>query len=207
MPVRPILAASLLALATATTVSAQDAATRSTTRGFHLGAALNGSSIQLSDDDLEDLDVERESGSGLSLSAGYNFTPQFGLVFNVGGANMSSDDGDYALGQADFGARFSFANPARALVPYLEIAYTGLSAQQDDTEVGDVELAGNGVTGAVGLNYFFNPKLALDVNFRYTTGEFNTLKIGEESVTNEDGVGVNTGRFNVGVSWFPRGGR
>jgi hypothetical protein len=202
MILRSVFAASLLALSTA---SAQDAATRSTTRGFHVGAALNGSSIELSDDELGG---ERESGGGLSLTAGYGFTPQFGLLLTVSGANISPEDGDdYALGQADIAARFSFANPARAFVPYLEVGFTGLSAQQDDTELGDVELSGSGFTGAAGLNYFFNPKLALDVNLRFTAGEFNTLKIGDESVSDEDGVELTTGRFNVGISWFPGGGR
>jgi opacity protein-like surface antigen len=200
---RSVFAASLLALATASTASAQGA--RSTTRGFHIGAGLNGSSIEISDSDFED--TERESGAGISLAAGYNFTPQFGLLLSVAGANISSEDGDYALGQADIAARFSFANPARAFVPYLELGYTGLSAQQDDTELGDVELSGSGFTGAAGLNYFFSPRLALDANIRFTAGEFNTVKIGDQSVSDEDGVEVNTGRFNVGLSWFPGGGR
>lgn len=42
--------------------------------------------------------------------------------------------------------------------------------------------------GAAGFNYFFGPKLALDLNLRYTVGEFNAVKIGGESVSSDDGV-------------------
>lgn len=200
MFVRTLVAASLLALTTASAAAAQ---ARSTTQGFHLGLALNGSSIQITDDQAEG-DIEAESGSGINLTAGYGFTPQFGILLSVAGARM--DDAGYGLGQADIAGRFSFANPSRAFVPYLEFGFAGLSLQ-DDLEGEDLEFQGTGFTGAAGLKYFFSPKLALDLNLRYTAGEFDTFKLGGESVSNDDGVEVSTARFNIGVSWFPGGGR
>lgn len=200
MNVRTLFALSLLAV-TASTASAQ---ARSTTQGFHLGAGLNGSSIKI---DSDFGGGETESGAGINFGLGYNFTPQFGILLSAAGANISGEDGDdYTLGQADLAGRFSFANPARAFVPYVEVGYTGISAQ-DQFEGVDVELSGTGFTGALGLNYFFNPKLALDVNARYTKGEFNTIKIDGESASDDDGLELSTGRFNIGVSWFPGGGR
>lgn len=201
MTLRTAFAMSALALAASTTAVSAQTAVRSTTQGFHLGAALNGSSI---DYDVED--AEAESGAGINLTAGYNFTPRLGILLSASGANIGSDDGDYTLGQADIAARFSFANRARPLVPYVELGFTGLSASQE-IEDDEYELRGTGLTGALGVNYFFNPKLALDVNFRYTKGEFDTIEINGNSATDDDGIDVSTGRLNIGVSWFPGGGR
>lgn len=208
MTVRSMFAISLFALAAgATDVSAQ---ARSTTRGFHLGAGLNGSSVKVDFEDEETgLDAERESGPGISLTVGYNFTPQFGLLVNVTGASIDSEEGgNYGLGHADLAGRFSFANPASPLVPYLELGVTSISLVDEDEDTGeDVQVSGTGFTGAAGLNYFFSPKLALDANLRFTTGELDTLKIGGESVTTEDGLDTTTGRISIGISWFPGGGR
>ena len=200
---RSTFVASLVALATASGIASAQTTTepRSTTRGLHIGAALNGSSLELTD--AEAADVGPESGSGFSLTAGYGFTPQIGLLLTVTGASMKS--GEYALGHADVAGRFSFANPDRAFVPYLELGFAGLGLVLDDAD--QTSFSGSGFTGAAGLNFFLNPNLALDVNFRFTTGEFTSFTSGGETVTSDDGAGANTGRFNVGVSWFPGGGR
>jgi outer membrane protein W len=199
MKLRSLFVLSLLALGTSSAAAAQ-------ARGFHVGAALNGSSLEVSDDDIGE-ESESESGGGLSLTAGYNFTPRLGIALHVAGANISSEGGDYALGHGDLVGRFAFADVSRSFVPYLELGFSGVSATQNDTELGDVELSGGGITGAAGLNYFFNSKLALDVNVRVTSGEFDTVKVDGGSFTSDDGVSMTTARLNIGVSWFPRGGR
>jgi opacity protein-like surface antigen len=207
MTVRSMFAISLFALAAgATDVVAQ---ARSTTAGFHLGVGLNGSSVKVDVEDEETgLESERESGAGISLTAGYNFTPQFGLLINLTGANVSSEGGDFGLGHADLAGRFSIANPASALVPYLELGISSIALVDEDEESGDdVTISGTGFTGAAGLNYFFSPKLALDANVRFTMGELDTLKIGGESVTTDEGIDATTARINIGISWFPGGGR
>jgi opacity protein-like surface antigen len=207
MTVRSMFAISLFALAAgATDVAAQ---ARSTTAGFHLGVGLNGSSVKVDVEDEETgLESERESGAGISLTAGYNFTPQFGLLINLTGANVSSEGGDFGLGHADLAGRFSIANPASPLVPYLELGISSIALVDEDEESGDdVTISGTGFTGAAGLNYFFSPKLALDANVRFTMGELDTLKIGGESVTTDEGIDATTARINIGISWFPGGGR
>jgi hypothetical protein len=90
---------------------------RSNTQGFMVGAALNGTGLRI---DFEGEEGEIESGGGLSLMAGYGFSPALLAFVRLGGAAMqAADEGeDYTYGFADLGARFSFANPARALVPY-----------------------------------------------------------------------------------------
>ena len=195
-----MFAVSLFALAaTAADASAQ---ARSTTKGFHLGAALNGSSVTVEVDDVDD---EVETGPGLSLTAGYNFTRQLGLLLHVSGASIDSEGGgSYALGHADLAGRLSFPNPSGALVPYLELGFTGISLA-DEVDGDDVTVSGQGFTGAVGLNYFFNPKLALDLNLRFTGGELDTVEMDGNSVTSDEGLDTSTARVNIGVSWFPRG--
>jgi opacity protein-like surface antigen len=196
-----MFAISIFALAAgATDVSAQ---ARSTTSGFHLGGGLNFSSVKA---DIEDEETERESGAGINLVAGYNFTRQFGVSINVAGASISSEGGDYGLGHADLMGRFSIANPASPLVPYFELGVSSI-ALVDEENGEDISVSGTGFTGAAGVNYFFSPKLALDANLRFSTGELDTLKIGGNSQTVDEGVDVSTVRFNVGISWFPGGGR
>ena len=97
-------------------------------------------------------------------------------------------------------ARYSFAAPKRSFVPYLEAGLSGIAAASSDE---DVELNGGGVTGAAGFNYFFNKHVALDLNFRFTFGELNTVKFGNVTFSDGDGIGVRTSRFNLGVSIFP----
>jgi hypothetical protein len=200
--------AGLLCAAVSPEALAQGAASKVSgvnTKGFYAGAALNGSSIQMDDADFGDSD--RDNGGGLTLHLGYNFTKMFGVFLSGTAASLKIDDEesgeeeDVTLGQGDIGGRVSFVGSS-ALVPYIEVAFTGLNAKFD-FEGEDVELRGSGATGAIGLNWFFNPSVALDVNARYTKGEFNTIKVGGTSITNDDGIGVNTGRLNVGIAWYP----
>lgn len=173
--------------------------TRKPIEGFHLGIALNGSAIR-----VDDRNVGRgatESGGGLNLDLGYNYASNFGVLFTVAGANISSVYGDYTLGQADLVARYSFAQPLQSFVPYLELGLTGISAAANS----NVELRGGGGTGAIGFDYFFSRKAALDLNFRFTHGSINTLRVGGTSITTDNGLGVSLSRFNVGIEFFPGG--
>ena len=180
------------------------AQTASSTQGFHLGAALNGSYIQLDEDDVGD--SEMESGAGLSLYVGYNFTPNIGLILSGTGANIDAEGGgSYTLAHGDLGLRFSLSATPK-FVPYAEAAYSGLSAK-GDVDGDDVEFTGGGFTGALGFNFFMTQRLALDLNFKYTKGEFNTVKIGGQSVSDDDGIGVSTGRFNIGIAFYPSAGK
>ena len=167
-------------------------------KGFHIDVALNGSAIMIDDEDLGESDDE--NGGGLSLGLGYNFTPKWGAILSFTGAAISSQDGDYTLGHADLAARYSFAAPTRSFVPYLEAGLSGIAAVASDE---DVELSGGGVTGAAGFNYFFNRRVALDLNFKFTWGELDTIKFGNTTISDGDGIGVRTSRFNVGVAIFP----
>ena len=192
----------LLVAALMTSISSGAGAQLADTRGFNLSAALNGSAIKLDDEDFGDSDTE--NGAGLALQAGYNFTRNFGVFLGVTGASIQAEGGgSYALGHGDLGVRISL--PSGRLVPYLEAAFTGLNAQ-GDLDGDDIEFQGTGGTGTLGLNFFLGQKVALDVAFRYTKGEFTTFKINGEGLTSDDGIGVGTGRFNLGITWYPSAG-
>lgn len=193
-----VILVGLLSMATESVAQA----TASRTKGFNLGLALNGSAIKLDDEDVGD--SETENGGGIALHAGYNFTPNLGAFIGLTGASIQPNDGgSYGLGHGDLGVRLLLGTSS--FVPYVEAAFTGLNAQ-GDIDGDDVEFSGTGFTGALGLNYFLSQKLALDVAFKYTKGEFNTIKIGGQSVSDDDGLGVSTGRFNIGIAWYPSAG-
>ena len=199
--------ASLLLAATvlfAGTASAQATARpRSSTSGFFIGLGVSGSSIKF------DGDTETESGSGATLQLGYGFTPKFAMFVEGTGASMSSDD-PYNLGHFDIGARYSFASPSRAFVPFLEAALSGRAAVQENVSFDngatsdDLSLSGAGFSFGGGLAYFFNPKWALNTGLKWTVGEFNTVKYGDVTMTGFEGDAT-TARFNLGMTWYPKG--
>ena len=182
----------------AASVSAQAV---SNTKGFYFGAAANFTSLELDNADIPD--SERESGPGATLHLGYNFMPNIGVFLSGTGASIKPNDGEdiVIVGHSDAGLRFSLS-ATTMFVPYAEAAYTYIRAT-GDSDGEEIELSGSGFTGAVGFNFFMTPKLALDVNGRYTNGEFNTVKIGGVSISDQDGVGVTTMRLNVGIAFYP----
>ena len=177
------------------------------TKGFVLGAAINGSSIEIDDDELGDaVGNERQSGGGLTLHLGYNFTKSLGIFLSGTAAKIDNDaDEDFTLGQGDLGFRYTFAGSS-AFVPYLELAVTALNAEPDTDEV-DIELRGQGLTGGLGFNYFFSRKVAFDMNLMFTGGEFDTVKFDGGSISTDDGANVTTGRINIGIAFYPSAGR
>ncbi len=175
----------------------------SRTGGLHVGLALNGTSIEIDDADVG-VD-ERESGGGLSLTLGYNFMRNIGVFIAGTAAEVDVEGDNFTLAHGDIGLRFSFPGQS-AFMPYFDLAFTGLSASDLGSGTTgtfqDVELEGNGFTGGVGLNYFFGRRVALDVNLKYTAGEFDTVKFDGGSISTDDGISNSTARINIGVAWY-----
>jgi len=168
------------------------------TKGFFFGAAANATSIKF--DETAFSDDRRENGYGLNLGLGYNFTRNLGLTFSITGASINdSGTDDFDVAHADLGARVSF--PGRsALVPYIELSLAALAAEYV-AEGTDVELEGGGLSGGVGLNYFFSRRLALDLNFHYTAGELSDGEIDGRDIDTND-VSFNTTRLNLGIAFY-----
>ncbi len=179
---------------------------RSNTKGFMVGAHLNGSSLAYEGDDAE-------SGGGLGIVLGYGFSPKWQLTFQVDAANIDLDArnagaGSYTLSHGDLGVRYTFANTARAWVPYLSAAVSSriASASIDQTLVtsSDVTLSGPAVSLGGGVQYFFSQKVALDIGLLFSGGKFDNVKVGSLSVDLDNAENSNSTRFNIGLTFYPQ---
>jgi hypothetical protein len=174
---------------------------RSNTAGFHLGVFLNGSAVQVEDSDIV------EKGGGGSLHLGYGPSQNISLFMRANAAEIQSEDADesYILAHFDIGARYSFASAARALRPFVQGAFSGRAFSLDAGSAGTLEARGPGFTAGAGVEYFFNPQVALEAGLSYSFGEFNEGRLdGGEWVDFEDeAFSATSSRIDVGVSWHP----
>ena len=187
-------------------VSAQQAsAPRANTEKLMLSLALDGAS--LSSDGLRD---EDQSGGGFSAQVGWGFTRLFTLLAGASGAVLNPDDNEAVLVHFDLLGRFSFTNPGRAWVPFVETGISARIAGQDDAVVEvedepqtvDLEMSGGGLTFGGGLQYHVTPAIALGASVRWTVGEFSTVKFNNDE---RDGfkMDATTTRLNLGITWRP----
>lgn len=199
MRMTSILTALLLLFPTITSAQAE-----AETSGLMLNLHLNGSAVATdSSDDIE-------NGGGLGLAAGWGFSPNFMLYAAGDAASISGADSepDYSLGHFDLGVRYSFAAPARSWVPFLLAGVSGRAAVWDDLIQGqDLEVTGAGVTAGGGISYFFTPAWALQTSLEWTFGEFSDVTVGDQSANLEQySFSATSTRFDLGISWHPRGG-
>jgi opacity protein-like surface antigen len=179
----------------------------SSTKGFFIGAHLNGSSV--TGDDFSDGDSE--SGPGVGIQLGFGFTRQLAIVLDGTGAGLDVDGETVGLGHFDVGLRYAFTGPTRRFVPFVEAAFTGRALEQsdvdlDDGETGDVTFSGTGFTLGGGVQYYVAPKWAVGAGLKWTTGEFDTVKVDNVSVS-DLGIDAKSARINFGVTWYPMAGR
>ena len=177
----------------------------STTRGFSLGAQLQGTALNIEGGDAN-------SGGGLGVRAGYGFNRIITGFIQLDGSQVDITAGNLVVGQwalahADIGARFHFANSLRRWVPYLEAAVGARTVSVDDAVIeGDqfdrVSFNGGAFTLGGGLSVHFNPKWALDVSLKVSSGQFSELDVGSASLRNLD-IDATSSRFGVGVVWWP----
>jgi hypothetical protein len=181
---------------------------RVNTRGLMLGLALNGSGIR-----SEDLNSTTESGAGLAGQLGWGFTKNFALLLSASGARIGSVGGNYDLAQVDLGGRWHFVNSVNGIVPFVEVGYAARAAKKKDVLLsdgagtiypGDLTFLGGGVSFGGGLEYFVTRRWALGGSFRWTTGQFSSVRV--DNVT-MDGFAIDatSGQFNMGFSWYPMG--
>lgn len=196
-----ILLQSIAALTFTATANAQ----RSTTRGVSLGAALQGTSLEVEGGDAS-------SGGGLGLRVGYGFNRIVTGFVSIDGGEIDVNDkaalsGDWSLGHGEIGARFHFANSLRRVVPWLEtsIGVRVVSvehARANGTDAGKVTFNGGAFTLGGGLSTYLKPGLALDVGLRFTNGKFTEIDLGNVAVRNLD-IDAKSVRFGVGLVWWP----
>jgi len=198
-----VLSAALLALA-AGVAATPAAAQRSTTRGWNIGAHLQGASLTVEDDDPS-------GGGGLGVRVGYGFNRNFtgyieadGITFDVENPEL---EGEWRMGHVDLGVRYNFANSLRRWIPFLEGAIGGRAvtvkdATSDGEDVGEVKFSGGALSLGGGISYFTSEKFAIETLVKFTGGTFEQIDVGNVSVRDLD-VEASSFRFKLGVSWWP----
>ena len=188
-------------LATPNIVLAQRRAT-SATSGLNLGVA-----VQTARGDFDDnvfSNGETDPGGGIDLHVGYNFSPRFGLLVVGSGADVDGTDGNsFTLGQAELVGRYIFSNNASRFIPYIEAGGGWVFALADNDAGVERELAGPVLVAGVGLDFFLMRRLALEGAFKFSRGELDSERIGNTTVTQENGIAVSTGRLKLGFAWYP----
>ena len=196
-------AALLAAFAAGTAVSPVDAQ-RSTTRGFTIGAHLQGASLTVEDDDPA-------GGGGLGLRAGYGFNRNFtgyveadGIAFDVDNPDFG---GEWTMGHVDLGLRYSFANSLNRWIPFLEAAVGGRAVRLENATVegnaaGELNFSGGSLSLGGGLGFFASEKLAIETLVKFTGGTFEQVDVGNVSVNDLD-IEASSFRFKLGLAWWP----
>src|SRR5688572_4204528 len=179
-------------------------AQRSTTRGFTVGAHLQGASLTVDDGDPD-------SGGGFGARVGYGFNRRFtgyleadAIVFDVANPDFG---GYWSMVHADLGVRFNFANSLRRWVPFVEGALGVRAVDVDDAtvngdSVGKLNFSGGAASLGGGVSFFATEKLAIETLVKFTGGTFEQVQWGNVSVNNLD-IEASSFRFKIGLAWWP----
>jgi hypothetical protein len=71
---------------------------------------------------------------------------------------------------------------------------------------GSLDIYGNGVSIGGGFQYFFSPGFALNTGLDWTFGTFSDVEFSGRSTDDLD-LKATTARLNLGLMWYPGGGR
>lgn len=198
----------LSALLAGALLSAGSLSAQSDNSGFMLNLHLVGNAFSGTG-----AEAQTESGGGLGLALGYGFNDRIALYLNVDAAAIEYDDDrvdapdeTFDAVTADLGVRVNFGNEGMKLRPYINAAFTGVAAAEQYDVLGedvDQVISGGGVTIGGGLQYFFSPKLALDLGLQATQGAFTQVAIDDEDEEFDEGVAFTASRVQLGVTWHP----
>jgi hypothetical protein len=179
-------------------------AQRSTTRGFTVGAHLQGASLTVEEGDPD-------GGGGFGARVGYGFNRRFtgyfetdAIVFDVANPDFG---GYWSMVHVDVGVRYNFANSLRRWVPFLEGAIGVRAVQVDDARVngdsvGELNFTGGAFSLGGGVSFFATEKLALETVMKFSGGTFEQVDVGNVSVNNLD-IDASSFRFKIGLAWWP----
>lgn len=200
----PALRAALLAALAAGTAAAPAVAQRSTTRGFTVGAHLQGASLKVEDDDPS-------GGGGAGVRVGYGFNRNFTGYIEADGITFDVDNpdfgGEWSMAHVDLGVRYNFANSLRRWIPFLEAAIGGRAVRLEDATVegnpaGELNFSGGALSVGGGVSFFVREKLAIETLLKFTGGTFERVDVGNISVNDLD-IDASSFRFKLGVAWWP----
>lgn len=200
----PATRVALLVAVAALTAASPVFGQSSTTRGFTVGAHLQGASLTVEDDDPSD-------GGGAGLRLGYGLNRSFTLYLEADGIRFDVENeefgGEWTMGHADLGVRYNFANSLRRWVPFLEAALGGRAVRLEEATVsgedaGELEFSGGSASIGGGVSYFVGETFALETLVKFTGGTFEQVDVGDISVNNLD-IDASSFRFKIGVAWWP----
>jgi hypothetical protein len=204
MRIHLAMRAVLLAAIAAGTAVSPLTAQRSTTRGFTVGAHLQGASLKVEDDDPA-------GGGGAGLRIGYGLNRSFTLYVEGDGIRFDVENeefgGDWSMAHVDLGVRYNFANSLRRWIPFLEGAIGGRAVRLEDATVngydaGTLEFSGGSASIGGGVSFFASEKFALETLVKFTGGTFEQVDVGNISVNDLD-IDASSFRFKVGIAWWP----
>ena len=200
LAIRGVLLAALAAVTTVSPALAQ----RSTTRGFTVGAHLQGASLTVEDDD-----PAGGGGAGVRLGYGFNrnvtgYIEADGITFDVDNPDFG---GEWTMGHLDLGVRYNFANSLRRWIPFLEAAIGGRTVRLEDAtvdgdSVGSLNFSGGALSIGGGIGFFMSEKLAIETLVKFSGGTFEQIDVGNVSVNDLD-IEASSFRFKLGLAWWP----
>lgn len=161
-------------------------AVRSDTRGLGMG-------VQAGRTGFNQGDGHTVLGAGLDLTASYGVSDALSVFARAGTGYRSS--------HLDAGVRYRFASPAAALRPYLEggVTVVGATRATPGAEYGEdfLRSRGLGATVGAGVEYYINPRLALDLGVSFSGGRF------EKNPATGLNDGFMTNRVQMGIQFRP----
>lgn len=163
-------------------------------KGLYIGLSLIGTSF-----DVPEFSDDMDTGGGLGLEIGYNFSTNFAIFANLDGSNMSPDVGeDYGLAHVDLGVEGRLGDSDSSFRPFAKASLLAAVAQYDG-EQGDLEISGGGLGLGIGVYYFVNDNFALDLGYTHSWINVSEVKVGSVSVEIDENA--QSGRIGLGFSY------
>ena len=170
MPIRTLIAVALIGCALpAAPILSQVASNPS---GLVLGVGVAGIAV----------DADFGIGNGTEFGVGYHLEAGLGvsrglIAFVRYSSALIDSDVNYTMGQLDAGVRYLFLGSASQLRPFLEAGVarrrlTQVNVITDSAIPDDARATSLGVLGGAGINYFVNPRLAVDAAVTIAPGTF-----------------------------------
>ena len=153
---------------------------------------------------------DRDGGGGISLKAGYGFSPLFTLYagYSISGMERNGtdipfwrDDNQYALSLLELGGRFTFRDASKKFRPYADVALTSTAAVFDNEP--ETSAKGGAITLGGGGQYFLSNVFALDASLLLSPGSFSNIVFVDYSADVGDDGGFFATRFSLGLTVYP----
>ncbi len=185
----------------------------SKTSGLLVGAHLVGASLKVED-------ADRSNGAGGGAVVGWVFGNGVGVFGQFDRSNVdvrnqpggtSGAAGSWSVTKFDAGIRYYFRRPQATVVPFLQAAGTYRDVRVDEVQIispGPVDvldLSGFGGTAGAGVNLHVVPTVAFEFSLVYSIGTLENAEVDGQEVTGFEGLDAQTGRFTLGLTWWPVG--